>query len=127
VDHTKGLKGIFNIVIGQLDGQITYKNGTDIQVSGGDRYGDVAIEEGGSLEQFVTVLSGLGCNTHTAVSQELNCFNLLGVKGSQQLWCNIGDSLRLVDLGRKMENNTLWKRHLCKIIVTYQYVRTIPT
>ena len=115
VDHTKRFKGTLDIIIGQLDWQIAHENGTDMLVSRGDSHGDVAKEEIGSLEELVSVLCGLGSNSYTTTSQELHSFNLMGIKASQQLWCNITHSLCLVDFGRKMENHTSWKRHLLQI------------
>ena len=112
VDHTKRLKSTLDIVIGQLDWQVTHEDRPDMLISSGDRNGDVAIEEGGTLEELVSVLSGLGCNSYTATSQELHSFDLMIIKATQQLWCNITHSLCLVDFGRKMENHTSWKRHL---------------
>ena len=112
VNHTKRLKSTLDIVIGQLDWQVAHEDRTDMLISSGDGHGDVAIEEGGPLEELVSVLSGLGSNSYTATSQELHSFNLMGIKASQQLWYNITHSLCLVDFGRKMENHTSWERHL---------------
>ena len=56
MNNTERLESTFDIVIGQLGWQVTHKDGTDMLIGGSDWYWDNAIQERGSLKEFIPVL-----------------------------------------------------------------------